>query len=215
MSAEELYETDEERRAWWLRLPAVLISPVPVFAALRDDADEDASARQEPVLLLVLTGGIAGVLFTSVAGHLLDDPALDGLVVAVWAFLGGCLYGAAAFWFGGGALYAALHGFGSLGSYRRARHLLALAGTPLVLSLVTYWPVKLIAYGGDVFRSGGADAGTGGRVFAWVGYAFFAWSAALLVVGIRAVHGWTWRRAVAATATAALLPALLVVAAKL
>ena len=213
--AEQVYETDAERRAWWLRLPALLVGPRPVFAALRDDSAEAASARQEQVLALVLVAGVAGVLFTSVAGHLLDDPALDGLLVAVWAFIGGGIYGGAVFWIGGGALYAALHGFGSLGSYRRARHLLALAGAPVALSLVTYWPVKAIVYGGDAFRSGGADSGSGGEVFAWVGYAFYAWSFTLLLVGIRAVHGWTWRRTVAATATAALLPALLVIAAKL
>jgi hypothetical protein len=213
--AEQVYESDAERRAWWLRLPAVLISPAPVFAALRDDSDEAVSARQEQMLLLLLMGGVAGVLFSSVAGHMLDDPALDGTLVAVWAFLGGGIYGVAVFWLGGAALYAALHGFGSLGSYRRARHLLALAGAPLALALITYWPVKTIVFGSDVFRSGGSDAGTGGRVFAWVGYAFMAWSVALLLVGIRAVHGWTWRRAGAATATAALLPALIIVAAKL
>jgi hypothetical protein len=213
--AEQVYESAGERRAWWLRVPAVLISPAPVFAALRDDSDEANSARQEQVLLLLLAGGVAGVLFSSVAGHMLDDPALDGVLVAVWAFLGGSIYGVTVFWLGGAALYAALHGFGSLGSYRRARHLLALAGAPLALALLTYWPVRAIVYGGDAFRSGGSDSGTGGTVFVWVGYAFMAWSVALLVVGVRAVHGWTWARAAAATATAALLPALIIVAAKL
>lgn len=217
MSAEapEVVESDEERRAWWLRVPAVLVSPQPVFAALRDDSDEAAEARQEQMLALVLVAGVAGVLATSVAGRLLDDPAVDGLLVAVWAFIGGGIYGAAAYWLGGALLYAALQALGSQGSYRRARHVLALASTPLALSLLCLWPVKLALYGGDLFRSGGSDGGRGGAVFAWIGYAVFAWAALLLLTGIRAVHGWTWARAGAATAASVALPVLLVAAAKL
>lgn len=201
--AERTVESDAERRAWWLRLLAVLQNPSPVFAALRDDSPEAASARQEQVLALVLLGGIAGVLATSVAGRLFDDPAIDGLLVAVWAFIGGGLYGAAAYWLGGTALYAASYRLGSRGSYRRARHVLAFASAPLALSLVTLWPVRLAVYGGDLFKSGGADSGAGGAVLAGVGYGFVAWTVALLVIGVRAVHGWTWRRSLAAVAIAA------------
>ena len=217
MTAEvhEVAESDEERRAWWLRLAAVLVSPQPVFAALRDDSDEAAEARQEQMLLLVLLAGVAGVLFTSSAGSLLDDPARDGLIVAVWAFLGGGLYGAAVFWLGGALLYAALNALGSQGSYRRARHLLALAAAPVALSLLLLWPVKIAIYGGDLFRSGGSDDAAGGTVFAWLGYGVFVWTAVLLVVGIRAVHGWTWPRATVAAAAAAAIPVLAVLAAQL
>jgi len=42
--------------------------------------------------------------------------------------------------------------------------------------------------------------------------AFVLWSAALLVVGVRAVHGWSWpRAALAAAAPIALTAAFLVV----
>lgn len=211
----EAVESDEERRAWWLRLAAVLVAPQPVFAALRDDSDEAAAARQEPVLALVLLAGIAGVLSTSTTGHLLDDPAIDGLLVAVLSFIGGGFYGVVVYWMGGAFLYAVLQQVGSQGSYRRARHVLALAATPVALSLLLLWPVRIAVFGSDLFRSGGADSGSGGAVFAWIGYAFFAWAAVLLLVGIRAVHGWTWARASAATAAAAALPVLLVLAAKL
>ena len=54
-----------------------------------------------------------------------------------------------------------------------------------------------------------------GAVFAGIGYAVFAWVALLLLAGIRAVHGWTWARAAAATAASVALPVLLVAAAKL
>ncbi len=140
---------------WWLRLPALLVAAHgPCSRRCGTTRRRRPPPRQEQVLALVLVAGVAGVLFTSVAGHLLDDPALDGLLVAIWAFIGGGIYGGAVFWIGGGALYAALHGFGSLGSYRRARHLLALAGAPVALSLVIYWPVKAIVYGGDALPLG-------------------------------------------------------------
>jgi hypothetical protein len=38
---------------------------------------------------------------------------------------------------------------------------------------------------------------------------FVAWSLALLVIGVRSVHGWSWRRALAATAAALVLPVAL------
>jgi len=208
----EVVESDAERRAWWLRLPAVLVSPQPVFAALRDDADESAEARQEQMLLLVLLAGVAGVLSTSAADSLLDDPARDWLIVAVWAFIGGGFYGAAVYWLAGGLLYAALDVLGSQGSYRRARHVLALAAAPVALSLLVLWPVRIAVYGGDLFRSGGSDGGTGGRAFAAIDYAFFVWAALLLVVGIRSVHGWTWARSAVAAVAAAALPVLAVLA---
>src|SRR5947199_702 len=111
---------------------------------------------------LMLLAGVAGVLFTSAAGSLLDDPARDGLVVAVWAFLGGGLYGAAVFWLGGALLYAALNALGSQGSYRRARHVLALAAAPVALSLPLLWPVKIAICGGALFPRGGSEELPGG-----------------------------------------------------
>ena len=35
--------------AWWLRVPAVLLSPKPVFFALREEDPDDVAARSEPV----------------------------------------------------------------------------------------------------------------------------------------------------------------------
>src|SRR5437868_13799720 len=80
-------------REWMLRALRVLQAPRAVFAALRDDSDEAAHARQEPVLALLWLGGIAGVLASSVARTLLDDSSRDGLGVAIWAFIGGGPYG--------------------------------------------------------------------------------------------------------------------------
>ena len=54
-------------REWWLRVPAVLLSPRSVFAALRSEEREDVEARAEPVLALTLLAGIAVALGTSTA----------------------------------------------------------------------------------------------------------------------------------------------------
>ncbi len=204
-------ETHALERLWWKRALAVLISPGPVFAALRDDSDRAAAALQEPVLALILLGGIATVLDTSVTGHMLDDPVVDPLLVAVWSFIGGGFYGTALYWLGGGVLAVAADLLGGLGSYRRARHVLALSLAPLALSLVTVWPLRIAVLGSDLFRSGGRDSGTAGGVFAWLSLAFVGWALALLVIGVRTVHEWSWARAVAATALAAAIPAALVV----
>ena len=206
-----LAETRELERLWWKRALAVLISPAPVFAALREDSDADGAALQEPTLALILLGGIATVLDTHATGHLLDDPAIDTLLVAVLAFIGGGFYGTALYWLGGGMLAVASDLLGAVGSYRRARHVLALSLAPLALSLVTVWPLRIAVLGADVFRSGGRDSGTAGAVFTWLSLAFVVWALALLVIGVRTVQSWSWMRAFGTTALAAAIPAVLVV----
>jgi hypothetical protein len=202
-------------REWLLRAVLVLQRPRAVFAALRDDSDEAAQARQEPIVALVLLAGIAGVLATSVAGALMDDPELDGLLVAVWAFLGGSLYGAVAYWVLGAFLYGSSQAFGSLGSYRRARHVVAFAAAPLALGLLVLWPIGVAAFGGDLFRTGGSDDGAGGDLFVLAQGLFAAWSVLLLAIGVRAVHGWGWARSLATTALALAPLVLFVIAERL
>jgi hypothetical protein len=46
-------------------------------------------------------------------------------------------------------------------------------------------------------------------VFDLIELAFFVWAAVLLVIGVRAVHGWTWARAAAACALALVAPIVL------
>jgi hypothetical protein len=187
---------------WWIRTGLVLSSPRAVFAALRDDSDQAASDRAEPVLLVILLAGMAAVLATPDVGRLLDDPNVDdSLVVAVTVFLGGGLYGGFLYWVLGAGLYGGLVALGSHGSYRRARHLLAFAAVPVALSLALL-PVKLALYGDDLFHRGGSDSGAGGAVFALLSGAFLAWTIALLVIGVRVLHGWTWARAAAGVAIA-------------
>ncbi|HWN20468.1 MAG TPA: YIP1 family protein [Gaiellaceae bacterium] len=191
-------------REWWLRVPAVLLGPRAVFVALRDGSQEQVDARQEPVLALVYLAGIAAVLGTTTAGRLFDDPEYDGVLVAVWAVVAGGFYAFAGYWLIGGALYLGARGLGGLGDYRRGRHVLAFALAPLALSLLVLWPVELAAFGGDLFRRGGSDDGTAGTVFDVLELAFALWSAALLLIGVRAVHGWSWWRSLGALGLVAL-----------
>ena len=199
-------------RSWWLRAPAVLVAPRAVFASLRDDSEEAVEARQEPLTAIAALAGIAAVLGTPVARQLLNDFSFSVSLIPVWAFFGGVVYAVAVYWLGGGLLYGAARRFGSLGSYRRARHLLTLAAMPLALALFTLWPVRIAVYGQDLFRTGGYDYGTGDRIFGGLLYFAFAWSAILLIVGVRSVHGWSWARSLATVGLAAALPALIVFA---
>jgi hypothetical protein len=199
-------------RSWWLRALAVLVAPTAVFASLRDESEEAVEARQEPVTAIAGLAGIAGVLGTPVARHLLNDSSMSVALIPVWAFMGGLVYALAVCWIGGGLLSRASRRLGSLGSWRRSRHVLALAAAPLALSLLTLWPVRILVYGQDLFRTGGNDYGRGDSIFGAIFLGFFAWSGLLLLIGVRAVHGWTWARAAGSVALAALFPALLVLA---
>ncbi len=181
-------------RQWWLRVPAVFLSPRSVFVALRSKEQEDIDARQEPILALVYLAGIAAVLATSTAGTLLDDAEYDSLLVAVWAVIAGGIYGLAGYFVIGGAVYLGARGLGGLGTYRRARHILGFAVAPLALSLFLVWPLELAVLGADVFRTGGSDDGSIDLVFDTLELGFALWSGILLLVGVRAVHGWSWWR---------------------
>ncbi|HYY32911.1 MAG TPA: Yip1 family protein [Gaiellaceae bacterium] len=194
--------TASMERDWWLRALAVVQSPRAVFAALRTDSPGEAEARQEPVLALVLLAGLAGVLLAPSTGRLLDQDLVDGslAVVAVLVFLTGGIYGTTTYWLGGAALYFGLKGAGSRGSYRRARHVLAFAATPLVLGLVLVWPLRFAIYGSDTFRSGGSDSGAGVAVFDGILGLFGAWAVGLLAYGISVVERWTILRAVVSVA---------------
>lgn len=197
-------------RAWWLRVPAVLLSPRSVFFALREDDPDDVAARSEPVLLLVLLAGIAAVVASPTAGGLLDKDDYDALLVAVWAFVAGGIYGAVGYFLAGFALFFGARLLGSLGDFRRERQLVGFALAPLALSLLVLLPLRLALYGGDTFRASGADEGAGETVLAAAQLAFVAWSLALLLLGVRVVHGWGWLRSLAAIAAGGALLAAIV-----
>jgi hypothetical protein len=200
-------------RTWWLRAPAVLVAPRAVFASLRDDTDEAAEARQEPLVAIAALAGIAAVLPSPTFRRMLNDGSVSLSLVPVLAFIAGSLYAVTTYWLGGGLLYGAARRLGSEGSWRRARHTLALAATPLALAFLTFWPLRIAIFGEDLFRTGGDDYGRGDAIFGGVYLGFVAWTLVLLLIGVRTVHGWTWGRAAAAVALAAAFPALIVAAA--
>jgi hypothetical protein len=206
MSAQAQPTTTLERD-WWLRLGMVFTSPKHVFAWLRDDTDEAAAARQEPVLLIGFLAGAAGVLTSNGISHALDDFGLDGIDLAVIVLFASLIYGIVGYFALGALVYIGEQLADGLGSYRRARHILAFACAPLALSLVI-WPVRLALYGEDNFKSGGSDAGTGGAVFEGIETAVVVWCFALLVLGIRTANGWSWRRTAIAAAVPAVVPVL-------
>ncbi len=182
-------------------------APRPVFAALRDDSREASEDRQEVVTTIAFLVGVALTLASSSASTFADDPSSRGIIIPVWLFVAGVFVGAVNYWLGGGALFLALNILGSRGSYHRARHVLAFAAVPLALSLVLL-PVRLALYGGDIFRSGGSDGGSGAHVFTALEIGFAVWAFVLLVIGIRTVESWSWLRTGAAAVLFAALAAL-------
>jgi hypothetical protein len=194
-------------KAWFLRALLVLQSPRVVFAQLRDDSPEAAEPRQDTAGALVWLAGISGVLATSVASTLLDDAVMDTALAAVWAFLAGGLYGFSLYVVLGKVLHVGLRKLGSRGSFRRARHLLAFAAAPIALALIIYWPIRIAVYGEDLFQYDGTDGNGAGTAFAYAFYGFALWSLALLLIGVRTVHGWTWGRSAAGVAVTALIAA--------
>jgi hypothetical protein len=201
-------ERRPEERVWLLRALLVLQSPRPVFAALRDDSDDTARARGEAVLALIWLAGIAAVLASPHMSTLMDDPADNDIGIAsIVIFLAGGMYGALAYFLLSAVLHAFLRGLGATGSYRRTRHLFAFALTPIALSLVTFWVVRIAVEGRDLFRYGGSD---GGHLFANLFYAFVAWTVVLVAVGVRTILGWSLPRSLAAVGAATGVAVLLV-----
>jgi len=193
-------------RDWWLRLALVFQAPRTVLAWLRDDTDEAAHARQEPVLLVGFLAGLAGVLSTNAIGRALDDFGLDGVDLAVSVFFAALIYGLFGYFAFGALVYLGEQLAGSLSTYRRSRHLLAFACAPLALSIAV-WPARLALYGEDNFRSGGSDSGTGGSVFEGIEVGVVVWCVALMALGIKEANGWRWPKTLAATSVPALVPA--------
>jgi hypothetical protein len=212
--ADEIAALDAERgeaaaRAWWGRVPLLVTHPRRVFVALRDSDDADVHARSEPLLAIVIVAGMAGILLTPAWGRLLDDPTVDGLVVAVVTFIGGVFYGAAGYFLLGLAVWLGARGMGSPEPFRLGRQLVGFSALPLALSLLITLPVIAVAFGGDWFRSGGADEGAAGWAVLGIGFAALSWSCGLLALGLRTTFRLPWRGVVGAIALAAVLVAAL------
>ncbi len=197
-------------RAWWLRVPAVLLSPRSVFFALREDDEDDVAARSEPLLLVILLAGVAAVLATPTASDILDNPEYDAVLLAIWAFIAGGIYGVAGYFVIGFAVYFGVRLLGSLGGFRRARQTVGFSLVPLAASVLVTLPLRLALYGGGTFRGGGADEGLGGDVLLALQLGAAVWSLVLLAIGVRVIHGWSWLRTLASLAAAVALLAAIV-----
>jgi hypothetical protein len=206
------YDELSPDRAWWLRVPATLLSPRPVFFALREEDPDDVHARAEPVLLVVWLAGAAGVLSSPKAGVLLDKAEWDGILLAIWTFVMGGIYGAAGYLLIGFGIHFGARLLGSEGAFRRQRQVVAFAAVPLAASLFLLLPLRLALFGGDTFHEGGSDEGAGEAAVYALQLGLVAWSLGLLVLGVRVVHGWSWLRASAAVASGLALLAALVAA---
>jgi hypothetical protein len=202
-------------RAWWLRVPATLLSPRPVFFALREDDPDDVHARAEPILLVTWLAGAAAVLSSSTAGALLDNADLDGILVAIWVFLFGGIYGAAGYLLIGFGIHFGARLLGSEGTFRRQRQIVAFAAVPLAASLLVVLPLRVALFGEDTFHAGGSDEGAGETAILALQVGFGVWSLALLVIGVRVVHGWSLPRSGATVAAGLGLLAAFVVAVSL
>jgi hypothetical protein len=189
-------------RDWWLRAALVLWAPRDVFAAMRRDG---ADQRQEVAAALVVLAGLFGVLSTPRFATFLDEPEVSGTSVAAFAFIAAVAYGFVGYWLLGAALK-----LGSGAPYRLARQVVGYSCAPLALGLLVLWPVRIAAYGGDLFRSGGGDGGADGTAFAFAELVCALWALGLLVCGARYAVGLSWPRAAAACVLPATLAALAV-----
>jgi hypothetical protein len=202
----------QAEREWWLRLARVLVAPASVFVWLRDDSDDAAGARQEPLTALVFVSGIAIFLATSTAGRFFDDFESDNsyLLLFMECIVAGLLVAIQNFWIVGGAVYLGGRTADSAASFRQARHVVALATAPFVVELIFVWPVRLAMFGGDSFRGGGSDHGAREAVFRALDAGFLAWTLVLLVIGVRTLNGWRWPRTFASLAITAVVITLIV-----
>jgi hypothetical protein len=191
---------------WWRRVPRVLWSPRAVFAALRETDEDDQTARQEPILAIVLLAGMAAVLM--IGGTLVSDPSVDGFVAAAVTFIAGGLYGASGYLVLGVGVMLGVRGAEGQGTFRQARHVVAFSVVPVAVSFLVTAPVIAVVYGSSYF--GDETPGSSTQVMLAIGLPFVAWAAALLAVGLRVTYRLSWRGVAAALALAGVFVAAFV-----
>ena len=155
-----------------------------MFERLRTESPDEAGDRSDLVAGLAFAAGVAAALGAG-GDQLRDLDALDSLV---WIFVTGLSLGFALYWVGGWALAFVVQRLGGGGSARRARHVLAFSFAPLVFAIAVWllWPPLLLVLA--------------------------AFSAGLLVVGLREVYRWSLARAAGAVGLAVVWLAALGVA---
>jgi hypothetical protein len=190
----------------WRRVPRTLWSPHEVFVALRAADEDDETARQEPILAVVLLAGMSAVLL--MGGTLVDDRTVDGLVAAAVTFFAGGLYGAAGYFVLGVGVWLGVRGAGAEAPFRRARHVVAFSAVPIAVSFFLVAPAVIIGYGLDFFRGTAPSSST--WVVLGIGAPFLVWAGALLVTALRVTYRLAWLGVATALAFAAVLVAAFV-----
>jgi hypothetical protein len=150
---------------------------------------------------------MACVILTPAWGTVMDDSTVDTLVLLVVTFIGGLFYGAAGYFLLGLALLLGAKAVGVDPPFKIARQVVAFAALPLALSFFVLVPTIALAFGGDWFRTGGSDEGTGRAVVTAIGLAFVAWSAVLVALGLRTTFRLPWRGVVGALLLAGVMVA--------
>ena len=207
VGAERAAAGEAASRAWWRRVPKVLTAPRSVFGALAETDDLDVDARSEPVLAITILAGMACVILTPAWGTVMDDSTVDTLVLLVVTFIGGLFYGAAGYFLLGLALLLGAKAVGVDPPFKIARQVVAFAALPLALGLFVLLPTIALAFGDDWFRSGGSDEGTGRAIVTAIGLGLVAWSAVLVVLGLRTTFRLPWRGVVGALLLAGVMVA--------
>ena len=193
IGAERAIAGEAAAREWWRRVPRVVTAPRSVFAALAETDDADVDARSEPVLAITILAGMACVILTPAWGTIMDDSTVDALVLLVVTFIGGLFYGAAGYFLLGLVLLLGAKAVGVDPPFKIARQVVAFAAVPLALGFFVLVPAIGLGYGGDWFRTGGSDEGTGRALVIALGLAFVAWSAVLVAFGLRTTFRLPWR----------------------
>ena len=207
IGAERAIAGEDAAREWWRRVPRVVTAPRSVFAALAETDDADVDARSEPVLAITILAGMACVILTPAWGTVMDDSTVDTLVLLVVTVIGGLFYGAAGYFLLGLALLLGAKAVGVDPPFKIARQVVAFAALPLALGLFVLLPTIALAFGDDWFRSGGSDEGTGRAIVTAIGLGLVAWSAVLVVLGLRTTFRLPWRGVVGALLLAGVLVA--------
>ena len=207
IGAERAIAGEAAAREWWRRVPRVVTAPRSVFAALAETDDADVDARSEPVLAITILAGMACVILTPAWGTIMDDSTVDALVLLVVTFIGGLFYGAAGYFLLGLVLLLGAKAVGVDPPFKIARQVVAFAAVPLALGFFVLVPAIGLGYGGDWFRTGGSDEGTGRAVLTAIGLAFVAWSAVLVALGLRTTFRLPWRGVLGALLLAGVLVA--------
>ena len=197
-------------RAWWLRVPATLLSPRSVFFALRGRtrttwlraASRSFSSRCWRAWLPCWRRRRPRTFSTTRSTtRRCSRSGRSSRVASTARSVTSCSASPCSSASGWSAVPA---------SFRRARQIVGFALVPLAASLLVTLPLRLAIYGGDTFRGGGAGRRARRRPPPRSSARRCCLVARAARIGVRVVHGWDWLRTLGALVAAAALLAAIV-----